>query len=152
MNLSKTNSELFKHKYFNKYLIFLFIFTFGVGMLLYQIYVNSIQTSIIEGLSLDTSNPRVSSLLDRLSGFFQKQCLKGCVRLYNVDKKKCEQRIDETGSKIHECPWVCDTKKFENNLKNNPRLATELSSYQRCSPETEKRDCGSCVPNRVFSV
>ena len=74
MNLSKTNSELFKHKYFNKYLIFLFIFTFGVGMLLYQIYVNSIQTSIIEGLSLDTSNPRVSSLLDRLAGFFQNQC------------------------------------------------------------------------------
>ena len=91
MNLSKTNSELFKHKYFRKYFIFLFIFTFGVGMLLYQIYINSIQTSIIEGLSLDTSNPAVSSILDRLSGFFQKQCLTGCVRLDNVDKKNASK-------------------------------------------------------------
>jgi hypothetical protein len=152
MNLSKINSELFKHKYFHKYFIFLFIFTFGVGMLLYQIYVNSIQTSIIEGLSLDTSNPAVSSLLERLSGFFQKQCLTGCVRLDAINKEKCEQRFDENGNKIYDCPWVCDTKKFENNLKNNPRLATELSTYQRCSPDTEKRDCGRCVPNRVFNV
>jgi len=121
-------------------------------MLLYQIYVNSIHTSIIEGLSLDTSNPDVSSLLDRLSGFFQKQCLTGCVRLDAINKEKCNQKFDETGNKIHDCPWVCDTKKFENNLKNNTRLETQLSSYQRCSPDTEKRDCGSCVPNRVFNV
>jgi len=152
MNLSKTNSELFKNKYFRKYFIFLFIFTFGVGMLLYQIYINSIQTSIIEGLSLDTSNPRISSLLDRLSGFFQTQCLTGCVRLDNVDKKKCEERVDETGSKIHECPWVCDNKKFDENLKTKPDLALQLSSSARCSADTEKRDCGSCVPNRIFTV
>lgn len=152
MNFTKINSNIFKSKYF----LFLFIFTFGVGILLYQIYVNSIHTSLIEGLSLnvdlDTSNPRISSLLSRFSGFFQKQCLTGCVRLDNVDKKKCEQSVDESGTTIYDCPWVCDTKKFENNLKNNPRLANELSSYQRCSPDTEKRDCGSCVPNRVFTV
>ena len=71
MNFNKTNSKLFKNKYF----LFSCIFALGIGILLYQIYINSIQSSIIEGLSLDTSNPRISSLLDRLSGFFQTQCL-----------------------------------------------------------------------------
>ena len=148
MNFNKTKSKLFKNKYF----LFLFIIIIGICILLYQLYVNSIQTSIIEGLSLDTSNPAVSNLLDRFSGFFQKQCLTGCVRLENVDKTKCEEKIDENNDKIYNCPWVCDTTKFENNLKNNPQLAQQLSASQRCSSETEKRDCGSCVPNREFSV
>jgi len=148
MNFNKTKSKLFKNKYF----LFLFIIIIGICILLYQLYVNSIQTSIIEGLSLDTSNPTVSSLLDRFSGFFQNKCLTGCVRLDNVDKTKCQEKKDESNSSVYECPWVCDTTTFENNLKNNPQLAQQLSAAQRCSPETEQRDCGSCTPNRVFSV
>jgi hypothetical protein len=148
MNLNKTNSKIFKNKYF----LFLFIFTFGIGILLYQVYVNSIQSSIIEGLNVDTSNPSVSNLLSKFSNLFQNKCLTGCVRLDSVDKTKCEQKIDESNTRVYDCPWVCDTKKFENNLKNNPQLAQQLSASQRCSPETEKRDCGNCVPNRVFSV
>lgn len=45
-----------------------------------------------------------------------------------------------------------DTKKFEKDLQSKPQLKQQLSASQRCSPETEQRDCGSCVPNRVFSV
>ena len=59
---------------------------------------------------------------------------------------------DENNNNIYECPWVCDTKKFEKDLQSKPQLKQQLSVSQRCSPETEQRDCGSCVPNRVFSV
>ena len=37
------------------------------------------------------------------------------------------------------------------NLKNKPELAQQLSASPKCSADTEKKDCGSCVPNRVFS-
>jgi hypothetical protein len=150
MKFSKTNSKLFKGKYFT--FIFIFIFTASVGMLLYQKYVRSSPTSIIEGLNLDTSNPKISNLLSKFSNFFQDKCLTGCVRLDNVNKTKCEQKTDENNNKIYECPWVCDTKKFEKDLQSKPQLKQQLSASQRCSPETEQRDCGSCVPNRVFSV
>lgn len=148
MKYNKVNLKLFKSKYF----LFLFIFTLGVGVLLYQIYINSIQTSIIEGLSLDESNPKMSNIITMFSSFFQNKCLTGCVRLDNVNKTKCQQKRDENNNKIYDCPWVCDNKKFDENLKTNPELAQQLSSSTRCSPDTEKRDCGSCVPNRVFTV
>ena len=83
--------------------------------------------------------------------FFQNKCLTGCVRLDSVDKAKCTQRNDIDNGIIYDCPWVCDTKKFDNSLKNSPKLAQELSSSARCSPETELKDCGSCVPNRIFT-
>ena len=148
MTVNKVNLKLFKSKSF----LFLLIFTLGVGVLLYQIYINSIQSSIIEGLSLDDSNPQTSNLITMFSSFFENKCLTGCVRLDNVDTKKCQQKRDENNDKIYECPWVCDTKKFDEDLKTKPELAQQLSSSTRCSADTEKRDCGSCVPNRVFTV
>ena len=45
-----------------------------------------------------------------------------------------------------------DNKKFDENLKNKPELAQQLSASPKCSADTEKKDCGSCVPNRVFTV
>jgi hypothetical protein len=147
MKFNKNSLNLFKSKYF----LFLIIFTLGIGILLYQVYVNSIQTSIIEGLNFDDSG-RNSQLLSIFSGFFRSKCLTGCVRLDNVKKNKCEQKKDESNNKVYECPWECDNKKFNENLKNNPNLAKSLSNAPRCSPETEEADCGSCVPNRVFSV
>ena len=89
MKFNKINLKLFKSKRF----LFLFIFTLGIGILLYQMYVNTIQTSIIEGLGLDDSNPQMSNILTMFSGFFQKKCLTGCVRLDNVEKKKCEKKM-----------------------------------------------------------
>ena len=148
MTVNKVNLKLFKSKSF----LFLLIFTLGVGVLLYQIYINSIQSSIIEGLSLDDSNPQTSNLITLFSSFFENKCLTGCVRLDNVDTKKCQQKRDENNDKIYECPWVCDTKKFDEDLQTKPELAQQLSSSTRCSADTEKRDCGSCVPNRVFTV
>jgi hypothetical protein len=148
MKFNKINLKLFKSKSF----LFLFIFTLGVGVLLYQIYINSIQSSIIEGLSLDDSNPKMSNMLAMFSSFFQDKCLTGCVRLDNVNKTKCKQEKDESNNKIYDCPWVCDNKKFDENLKTKPDLALQLSSSARCSADTEKRDCGSCVPNRIFTV
>jgi hypothetical protein len=148
MKINKNIFKLFKRKHF----MFLFIFTLGIGVLLYQIYINSIQTSIIEGLALDDPGSKMSNILTMFSSFFQNKCLTGCVRLDNVDKTKCTQKIDETNNKIYECPWECNTKKFEENLKNKPELAQQLSTATRCSPDTEKKDCGSCVPNRVFSI
>ena len=148
MTVNKVNLKLFKSKSF----LFLLIFTLGVGVLLYQIYINSIQSSIIEGLSLDDSNPQTSNLITMFSSFFENKCLTGCVRLDNVDTKKCQQKRDENNDKIYECPWVCDTKKFDEDLQTKPELAQQLSSSTRCSADTEKRDCGSCVPNRVFTV
>ena len=148
MKFNKVNLKLFQ----SKSVLFLFIFTLGIGVLLYQIYINSIQTSIIEGLSLDESNPKTSNLLTMFSSFFQNKCLTGCVRLDNVNKTKCQQKRDENNNKIYDCPWVCDNKKFDENLKTKPDLAQQLSSSSRCSADTEKRDCGSCVPNRVFTV
>jgi hypothetical protein len=147
MKFNKNSLTLFKSKYF----LFLIIFTLGIGVLLYQIYVNAIQTSVIEGLNFDDSG-RNSKLLSIFSGFFQNKCLTGCVRLDNVNKNKCEKKTDETNNKVYECPWECDNKKFDNNLKTKPELAKQLAASPRCSTETEKRDCGSCVPNRVFSV
>lgn len=146
MKLNKNNLKLFKSKHF----IFLFIFTLGVGVLLYQVYVNAIQTSIIEGL--DNSETKISNILTMFSSFFQNKCLRGCVRLDNVNKTKCEQKRDESNNKIYECPWVCDNKKFDENLKNKPELAQQLSASPKCSADAEKKDCGSCVPNRVFTV
>jgi hypothetical protein len=148
MTVNKVNLKLFKSKSF----LFLLIFTLGVGVLLYQIYINSIQSSIIEGLSLDDSNPQTSNIITMFSSFFQNKCLTGCVRDDNVDTLKCQQKRDENNDKIYECPWVCDTKKFDEDLKTKPELAQQLSSSTRCSADTEKRDCGSCVPNRVFTV
>jgi hypothetical protein len=148
MKFNKINLKLFQ----SKSVLFLFIFTLGIGVLLYQIYINSIQTSIIEALSLDESNPKMSNLITMFSSFFQNKCLTGCVRLDNVNKTKCQQKKDENNNKIYDCPWVCDNKKFDEDLKTKPSLARDLSSSTRCSADTEKRDCGSCVPNRVFTV
>ena len=52
MKLYKINLKLFE----TKTILFLLIFTLGVGILLYQMYINGIQTSIIEGLSLEGIN------------------------------------------------------------------------------------------------
>jgi hypothetical protein len=147
MKFNKNSFYLFKSKYF----LFLLIFTLGVGVLLYQIYVNAIQTTIIEGLEFDDSG-KSSKLLSVFSGFFRDKCLAGCVRPDNVNKSKCKQKKDETNNKVYECPWECDNKKFDENLKNNPELAKQLAESPKCSPETEQADCGTCVPNRVFSV
>ena len=146
MKFNKVTLKLFKSKHF----LFLFIFTLGIGVLLYQIYINSIQTSIIEGL--DNSKPNMPNILTMFSSFFQNKCLMGCVRLDSVDKARCTQTTDENDNKIYDCPWACDNKKFNENLKNNPDLARELSSSDKCSVKTETKDCGSCVPNRVFNA
>jgi hypothetical protein len=136
----------------NKNILVLLIFTFGIGILLYQLYVNSIQTSLIEGFDLDTSNPDLSNIIGMFSGFFKQKCLPGCVRLENIDKTKCKQKTDENNELIYDCPWVCDTNKFESDIKNNITLSQQLSTYTRCSKDTQEKDCGSCVPNRVFTT
>ena len=146
MKFNKNSIKLFKSKYF----LFLLIFTLGVGVLLYQIYFNTLQTSLIEGLSFEDTDKN-SKLLSMFSGFFQDKCLSGCVRMDNVNKSKCEEKRDETNTVIYDCPWECDNEKFDKNL-NNPGFVKDLSDAPRCSEETEKRDCGKCTPNRVFSV
>ena len=148
MKLAKINLKIFK----NKYILFLFIFTFGISLLLYQIYIRTIQTATIENFDIDLSNPKVQKIVSAFSGFFQNKCLTGCVRLDSVDKAKCTQKTDIDSGVIYDCPWVCDTKKFDTSLKNSPKLAQELSSSARCSAETELKDCGSCVPNRIFTL
>ena len=65
MKLIKNNLKIFKSKYF----IFLIIFTLGVGVLLYQVYVNTIQTSVIEGLA--NSETKISNIMTMFSSFFQ---------------------------------------------------------------------------------
>ena len=147
MKVDKINFKMFK----TKYILFLFIFTFGVSLLLYQIYVTTIQTAIIESFALDMSQSQIDKIIGSFSGFFQSKCLTGCVRLDSVDKAKCSQKIDKDIGKIYDCPWVCDTKKFDDNIKQNTRLVQDLSGATRCSPNTEAKDCGSCVPNRIFT-
>ena len=150
MKLYKINLKLIE----TKTILFLLIFTLGVGILLYQMYINSIQTSIIEGLSLEGSNndSMQSNIMDLISKLFEKKCLTGCVRPESLSKDKCEKIKDKNGKYVYECPWKCDNTKFNEFLKNNPDLSNQLSSYRRCSPESESRDCGSCMPNRVFSI
>ena len=136
----------------NKNILVLLIFTFGIGILLYQLHINSIQTSLIEALSLDTSSPSASSIVNIFSNFFKQKCLTGCTRLDSIDKTKCKQTKNENDEVIYDCPWVCDTKKFESDIKDNANLSQQLSGYKRCSKDTEERDCGSCVPNRIFTT
>jgi hypothetical protein len=147
MKIDKINLKLSKSKYF----LFLFIFTLGISVLLYQMYINAFQTSIIEGFGLDFSDSKMENILTAFSGLFQNKCLTGCARLDSVDKTVCNQKIDKNNGKIYECPWVCNVKKFEEDLKKNTELAQQLSGSARCTRETEKKDCGSCVPNRTFS-
>jgi hypothetical protein len=139
----------FNKNNFNKYLLFLLIFTLGISVLLYQIHVNSIQTTIIEGLNIGESDITLN-LLSEFSNAFQTKCLSGCVRRDNINTSKCEEKRDEANNKIYECPWECDNEKFNKNLKNNPELVNELSKAPRCSIDNEKNDCGKCTPNRVF--
>ena len=68
MKLNKNNLKIFKSKYF----IFLIIFTLGVGVLLYQVYVKTIQTSVIEGLA--NSETKFSNIMTMFSSFFQNKC------------------------------------------------------------------------------
>lgn len=148
MKLYKINLNLIE----TKTILFLFIFTLGISILLYQMYINSIQTSIIEGLVGSDNNSMQSNIMDLFSKLFEKKCLTGCVRPESLNKEKCEKVKDTNGKYIYECPWKCDNTKFNDFLKNNPELSNQLSSYRRCSSETEKRDCGSCMPNRVFPI
>ena len=61
MKINKNTLKLFKSKYF----IFLLIFTLGVGVLLYQVYINTIQSSIIEGLA--NSETKFSNIMTMFS-------------------------------------------------------------------------------------
>ena len=138
----------------SKYLVALIIFVTGIGVLLYNIYIQSFQTSLIESFGSDmmgegSGTGTESNLLKLFSSFFDKKCLPGCVRPTYLEKEKCSL-INENNKSIYDCPWTCDTKIFDANLKSNPELQQKLSSYKKCSPDTEQKDCGSCVPHRWF--
>ena len=71
--------------------------------------------------------------------------------------EKIQSKYDNMMRQTHVC--CCSiyahglfNKKFNENLKTKPDLAQQLSSSDRCAVETETKDCGSCVPNRVFTV
>ena len=136
----------------SKYVVAFIIFTTGIGVLLYSIYIQSFQTSLIESFGSDMigeGSGTDSKLLKLFSSFFEKKCLSGCVRPTYLEKDKCSL-IKENNKSIYDCPWTCDTKIFDANLKSNPELQQQLSSYKKCSPDTEQKDCGSCVPHRWF--
>lgn len=136
-----------------KYIVALIIFVIGIGGLLYNIYIQSFQTILIESFDsnmMGEGSGTDSKLLKLLSSFFDKKCLPGCVMPTYLEKDKCSL-ITENNKSIYDCPWKCDTKMYDANLKSNPKLQEQLSSYKKCSPETEKKDCGSCVPHRRFN-
>jgi hypothetical protein len=157
MTIRKINPKLLK----NKTILFLLIFILGIGVLLYQLYVTTIQTSVIEGIEgtemtqgnglsgIISENAR-QRILDAFSNFFKNKCLTGCVKPTTLNKMKCERVLNNKGKYIYDCPWECDKEKFDNFIKDNPELGIEIKNLSRCSVETEKRDCGSCTPNTVF--
>ena len=137
----------------NKYLVALIIFLIGIGALLYNIYIQSFQTTLIESFELNMmgeGSGTGTNLLNLFSSFFDKKCLPGCVMPTYLEKDKCSL-ITENNKSKYDCPWKCDTKMYYANLKSDPKLQEQLSSYKKCSPETEKKDCGSCVPHRRFN-
>ena len=135
----------------HKKILFLFIFGLGIAVLIYQIYINRTQTSIIENFSISDINLDPSKISDVLSSLFRQSCVSGCISPTTLDKTKCSRILNRNGKYEYECDWVCDNKKFDDLLKDNPVLKDKLSTYKRCSPETEKRDCGSCRPKRIFT-
>lgn len=135
-----------------KHIVALIIFVIGISVLLYNIYIQSFQTILIESFGsemMGEGSGADSKLLKLFSSFFDKKCLSGCVMPTYLEKDKCSL-ITENNKSIYDCPWTCDTKMYDANLKSNPELQKQLSSYKKCSPETEKKDCGSCVPHRLF--
>ena len=134
----------------HKKILFLFIFTLGVAVLVYQTYINTIQTSIIENFSISDVNLNPSKISDILSNLFKQSCVSGCVSPQSIDKTKCNNVLNNIGKYESECNWICDNDKFDELLKNNPVLKNKLSGYKRCSPDNERKDCGSCRPKRIF--
>ena len=137
-----------------KYLVALIIFVIGIVVLLYNIYIQSFQTTLIESFGSDMMGEGSGSGLDSkilklFSSFFDKKCLPGCVSPTILEKEKCNI-INENNKSTYDCPWICDTKKFDEKIKSNPELQQQLAGYNKCSPDNEKKDCGSCVPHRWF--
>ena len=135
-----------------KYIVAFIIFITGIGVLLYNMYIQYFQTSLIESFGSDMmgeGSGTDSKLLKLFSSFFDKKCLSGCIRPTSLEKDKCNI-IKENNKSIYDCPWICDTKLFKEKFKSNPELQQQLGGYKKCSPDTEQKDCGSCVPNRWF--
>lgn len=157
MTIRKIIPKLLK----NKKILFLLIFILGIGVLLYQLYVTTTQTSVIEGIegtemtqgngfSGIISETERQKVLDAFSSLFKSNCLTGCVKPTVLNKMKCEKILNNEGKYIYDCPWECNKEKFDNFIKDNPELGIEIKNLKRCSAETEKSDCGSCTPKTVF--
>jgi hypothetical protein len=143
----------------SKYIVAFIIFIIGIGMLLYNIYIQSFQTSLIESFGIDMmgdgdDDGSTSKIVQMFSSFFERKCLPGCVMQKSLNKTKCNIDIDnnndDDNNPVYNCPWICDTKSFDEQFKSNPELQRQLGGYKKCSPDTEGRDCGSCVPQRQF--
>lgn len=162
-----------------KKILFITILTFGIGILLYQMYITSTRNSIIESLeinqsqieSTDMSNniPRpttndifVRNLSDSLLNLdifktiFAKKCLAGCRSPTEKPADGCKKaQIKNSKKTFYECPWVCDIDNFNNNQKDDPiyfaQYADASPPVPQCSPDHEKIDCGGCVPRKYFS-
>lgn len=126
----------------NKKTLFLIIFAIGIGLLGYQMYINNNQTYIIENFDV----------AGVISSFFRPSCLSGCVSPDSERDSNCNKVYDENDKFHYECDWKCDNDKFDEFLDKNPQLKVNLENYKRCTPENEKRDCGSCVPKRTFYI
>lgn len=138
----------------SKYIVAFIIFVTGIGVLLYNMYIQYFQTSLIESFGIDMlgeGSGSESNILKIFSSFFDNKCLTGCVRLDSLDKDKCNIIKNENNKKLYDCPWVCDTKLFDEKIKSNPELQQQLAGYKKCSPDTEQKDCGSCAPHRWFN-
>ena len=162
-----------------KQLWFIIILTFGIGLLLYQLYMTSMRTSIIEGLETDPSQtpssdsssnqpiPTTNDIfvrnlgdsifsLDIFKSIFARKCLAGCRSPTEKPADGCKKsRIGRSKKTFYECPWVCDIDEFNKNIKDDPLYAAEYANaatpVPQCSPEHEKIDCGGCVPKKYFS-
>jgi hypothetical protein len=170
-------SKQFYHPLRAKSLWFMIILTFGIGLLLYQLYITSSRTSIIEGLETDqsqlstdssSSNPIPTTddifvrnlggslfKLDIFKNIFNKKCLAGCISPTEKSTTGCKKSsIGRSKKTFYKCPWVCNIDTFNQNIKDDPLYAQQYANagatVQQCSPDHENIDCGGCVPEKYF--
>lgn len=134
----------------NKKNKFFIIFIILIGVYIYRMYTNNINTLIIEQFNMNDSDLNKSKLSDIISNFFKQDCLTGCVAPTSNIKSDCEKIYDDENNYHYECAWKCDNNKFDDFLDNNVNLKNKLKNYKRCSTENEIKDCGACRPKRSF--
>ena len=144
-----------------KQLWFIIILIFGIGLLLYQLYVTSMRTSIIEGLETDPSQipssdsssnkpiPTTNDIfvrnlgdsifsLDIFKNIFARKCLAGCRSPTEKPADGCKQtRIGNSKKIFYECPWVCDNDEFNRNIKDDPLYAAEYANAPTPVPQCQ---------------